>query len=203
MSKGKSSLWINAAGPGSREPCGDHGGINHCRLLPAGAAAAALCPGPAPAGIQLVMVRGCHSCPAIPDCSQSKQRRDGLCDPAVPSAGTQREALPSPPALCGLFANSALRCENPGIFPPPRSARNFSFPSLECRRSVSAWDIKMTDGAAISREQPRWCHLHPWKIVARGWNGLGSHLATGRAAARRAGGRFPAGELSRECCWAR
>lgn len=84
----------------------DHGGINHCRLLPAGSAGAALCPGPAPAGIQLVMVRRCHSCPAIPDCSQSKQRRDGLCDPAVPSAATQREALPARPLelVCQLRA---------------------------------------------------------------------------------------------------
>lgn len=105
------------------------------------------------------MVRGCHSCPAIPDCSQSKQRRDGLCDPAVPSAGTQREALPARPLelVCQLRAGM----QKSEIFHPRAAPVIFYFKpnnrSLECRKSMSAWNIIMMDSPAISREQPR-CH---------------------------------------------
>lgn len=99
------------------------------------------------------MVRGCHSCPAIPDCSQSKQRRDGLCDPAVPSAGTQREALPARPLelVCQLRAGMQKSWD----FFHPRAALVIFY--FECRKSISAWNIIMTDSSAISREQPR-CH---------------------------------------------
>lgn len=148
------------------------------------------------------MVRGCHSCPAIPDCSQSKQRRDGLCDPAVPSAGTQREALPARPLelVCQLRAGMQKSRD----FSPPCSARNFlnfkpNHRSLECRKSTPAWNIIMMDSPAISREQPR-CHRRgviyiPGKLSLPAGIASGAIWPPGKPLLRGPGGDFLPGSF--------